>query len=400
MPGEALTIPRGWGIYALGARPDYFAVWNQIREAAPVHDAGDGVFLVTRWDEVNVALRDPRLKAGSGVSESFGGSEGPVDAVVRNWLMSMNGEEHRRARGLVARLFAPRALAAMEPSVRAICRLLVRGFIEKAAVGPADFAAEVSTALPSQVVRLLFAIDDAEWARQVQPLFRSDPPPGQHAFAAVQGLTPYFQDKVQALRARPVGGLLDELSAPDKTGDCLSEAQVIANAVLIVTAAIDTTAGLIGNMLYSLMENLEALARVQADPAAIPGAVDETLRHCPSAPSSTRYAAEDVEIGGVRIPEGGDLFFSLAAANRDPRKFADPDRFDIGRDASVLLTFGGGAHFCLGAALARMEARILFEELFVAGRDFACATPVEWRIDNPTVRAPRRLMVICGGVRP
>jgi len=392
--GEALDIPGGWGVYALNARADYFAVWNRIRETALVHDAGDGVFLVTRWDEVNQALRDPRLRAGSGVSESFGGSEGPVESVVRNWLMSMNGEEHRRARSLVSRLFSPRALTELEPQIRDLCRGLARTFVGKAASDPADFAA-VAAALPSEVVRLLFAIDVDEWARHVAPLFYSDPPPGRDAFAAVQGLTPYFLDKVQAARGRAIGGLLDQLSAPDKAGDCLTEAQVIANAVLIVTAAIDTTAGLIGNMLFSLMDNPAALERVQTDPAAIPGAVDETLRHCPSAPSSTRYAAEDVEIGGVRVPAGSDLFFSLAAANRDPRKFADPDRFDIGRDASALLTFGGGAHFCLGAVLARMEARLMFEELIAAGQDFRLAEPVAWRTDNPTVRSPRRLMVTC-----
>jgi cytochrome P450 len=393
MPGEALDIPRGWGVYALGARADYFALLNRIREDAAVHDAGDGVFLVTRWDAVSAALRDPRLKAGSGVSESFGGGAGPVESVVRNWLMSMNGEAHRRARGLVSRLFQPRALGAMEPRIREICRAMARAFVARAADGPADFASAVATRLPSEVVRILFAIDGAEWDRDVAPLFDSNPPPGRDAFAAVQGLTPYFQDKIRS--GVKTGGLIDELSAPDKDGDCLTEAQVIANSVLIVTAAIDTTAGTIGNMLYSLMASPAAQAQVAADRAAIPGAVDETLRHCPSAPSSTRYAAEDVEIGGVHIPAGSNLFFSLAAANRDPRKFADPDRFDIGRDASALLTFGGGAHFCLGAVLARMEARILFEELFAAGRDFALAEPVAWRIDNPTVRAPKRLMVTC-----
>jgi cytochrome P450 len=143
------------------------------------------------------------------------------------------------------------------------------------------------------------------------------------------------------------------------------------------------------------MENPASLERVQADAALIPGTIDESLRHCPSAPSSTRRTPVDFQLGGVTIPAGSDLFFSFSAANRDPKKFDDPEVFDIDRDASALLTFGGGAHFCLGAGLARMEARLVFEELFAAGRDFTLEEPVRWRVNNPVVRAPEKLMVSC-----
>jgi cytochrome P450 len=173
---------------------------------------------------------------------------------------------------------------------------------------------------------------------------------------------------------------------------------VIANSVLIVTAAVDTTAGLIANTLVELMENPGAMVRIQSDPDLIPGAIDESLRHCPSAPSSTRRTPVDLELGGVAIPAGRDLFFSFTAANRDPKKFIDPDIYDIDRDASALLTFGGGAHFCLGAGLARMEARLVFEELFAAGKGFVLDEPVRWRANNPVVRAPERLMVSCRAV--
>lgn len=200
---------------------------------------------------------------------------------------------------------------------------------------------------------------------------------------------------IKQSRGAKIGGIVDLLNAEDKQGDCLTEAEVIANSVLIVTAAVDTTAGLLANTLFELMELPAAQARVQSDLSLIPNAVDESLRHCPSAPSSTRRTAIDVEIGGVAIPANSDLFFSFAAANRDPKKFADPNRFDIDRDASALLTFGGGAHFCLGAGLARMEARIVFEELYAHARNFALAEPVRWRINNPVVRAPERLMVSC-----
>jgi cytochrome P450 len=391
---ENLGIPAGWRILELGARPDYFEIWNRIRTTAPVYDAGEGVFLITEWELVNGALRNPALRAGSGISAAFG-QESPVESVIRNWLMSLNGEQHRQARGLVARVFAPRSVAEMEPVIRATARRLIAPFVKEASSGGADFVQAVATKLPSEVVRSLFAIDAAEWAAHVEPLFLGPEVHLQDGFAAVFGLTPYFQDKIRQSRREKIGGIVDLLNAEDKQGDCLTEAEVIANSVLIVTAAVDTTAGLIANTLFELMEQPATQARVQADPSLIPATVDESLRHCPSAPSSTRRTTIPVEIGGIAIPADSDLFFSFAAANRDPKKFADPDRFDIDRDASALLTFGGGAHFCLGAGLARMEARIVFEELFAAAHDFRLAEPVHWRINNPVVRAPEKLMVSC-----
>jgi len=389
-----LGIPVGWRILELGVRDDYFDIWKRIREHAPVHDAGEGVFLVTEWDLVNSALRNPILRAGSGISAAFG-QDSPVESVIRNWLMSLNGDEHRLARGLVSRVFAPRSLVALEPVIRETARSLILPFVESACGAPTDFVAGVAARLPSEVVRSLFAIEAAEWARHVEPLFLGENVHLQHGFAAVQDLTPYFQDMIRNARGRVTGGIVDMLSSADKQGDCLTEAEVIANSVLIVTAAIDTTAGLIANTLWELMENRGAAERVQADPALIAGAVDESLRHCPSAPSSTRRTPVDLELGGVTIPAGSDLFFSFSAANRDPKKFADPEVFDIDRDASALLTFGGGAHFCLGAGLARMEARLVFEELFAASRDFILEEPVRWRVNNPVVRAPEKLMVSC-----
>ncbi len=389
-----LGIPVGWRILELGVRDDYFDIWKRIRDHAPVYDAGEGVFLVTEWDLVNSALRSPTLRAGGGISAAFG-QDSPVESVVRNWLMSLNGDEHRLARGLVSRVFAPRSLSELEPVIRRTARSLIQPFVESAGQAPSDFVAAVAAKLPSEVVRNLFAIDAAEWAAHVEPLFLGEAVHLQDGFAAVQGLTPYFQDKIHRSRGQTTGGILDMLSAADKQGDCLTEAEVIANSVLIVTAAVDTTAGLIANTLWELMENPAALARAQANAALIPDAVDESLRHCPSAPSSTRRTPVDFELGGMVIPAGSDLFFSFSAANRDPKKFADPERFDIDRDASALLTFGGGAHFCLGAGLARMEARLVFEELFAASRDFVLAEPIRWRANNPVVRAPEALMVSC-----
>jgi cytochrome P450 len=189
-------------------------------------------------------------------------------------------------------------------------------------------------------------------------------------------------------------GLLRDLRVPDAELGELSPLEVVANAVLLVTAAIDTTRGLIGNALLCLLERPALVERLRREPAAVAAAVEETLRFEPPALSCSRAAREDLKLLDVEIPAGSQLLLGLAAANRDPRRYADPDSFDLDRDRTGLLSFGGGRHVCLGAALARREARLAIERLLVAG---CCElelveTPV-WDTRNPTVRALERLPV-------
>lgn len=391
MPRE---IPRGWKILEIGARADYYDYWNDIRQQSPVHDAGDGLFVVSGWAPAYAGLRHPALHAGSGVAAAFG-FDSPVESVVRNWLMSLNGERHRRARALVARVFTPRALAAMEPVIAALTRTIMQQFVEQARHAPTNFADVAASRLPCEMIRTMFAIAPSEWAEHVEPLFLGGQVHQQDAFAAVAGLTTYFNRIITRSATHDPTGIIGLLQTPNADGDQLDTAEVIANCVLIVTAAIDTTAGLIANMLLRLIEHPAALAQTASDMAAIPAAIEETLRHCPSAPSSTRRAISPVELDGVTIPEGADIFFSISAANRDPAKFTNPDVFDINRSETGALTFGGGAHFCLGAGLARLEARLVFESLLPMARDFTLTEPVIWRSDNPVVRAPERLMISC-----
>lgn len=389
MPRE---IPHGWQILELGTREDYYEYWNDIRRQSPVYDAGDGLFIVSAWEPAHTGLRHPALHAGSGVAAAFG-FDSPVESVVRNWLMSLNGDRHRQARALVARVFTPRALATMEPVIRALTRTIIRQFVEQARLAPTNFADVAASRLPCEMIRTLFAIEPAEWAAHVEPLFLGGAVHQQDAFAAVAGLTTYFNRII--IPSSTHEGIIGLLRTSNDDGDRLDHAEVIANCVLIVTAAIDTTAGLIANTLLRLVEHSAALAQIISDKSVIPAAIEETLRHCPSAPSSTRRAVSPVDLGGVAIPEGADIFFSISAANRDPAKFANPDLFDINRSETGALTFGGGAHFCLGAGLARLEARLVFEELLAQTSNLTLTEPVTWRADNPAVRAPERLMVTC-----
>lgn len=395
---ETIKTPAGWNeVLGLTAREDFHAIWNTLREQGAVLDSGEGLFLVTRWAEGQAFLRDPRVLAGSGTSEAFGGAESPVDSVVRNWLMSRDGESHRLSRGLVARLFTPRALADLERVIAEAAEQLVDDFIAHAAVQrPTDFIALVAQQLPSEVMRRLFGFSPDEWRPAAQALFDHALTETVNPYAAVETMAPYLHEKAQARMRVEDGGILNLLSRADRQGERLTDAEVTANAVLLVTAGIDTTAGLLSNTLLRLCEHPDIQRRVAQDFSLLPGCVDESLRHCPSAPSTTRVAGAELNLGGHVIPKGANLFLSIAAANRDPRQFEAPDDFRIERDcAQTLLTFGAGAHFCLGAALARMEARLTFEALFRRARDFTLTAPVAWRNDNPAVRAPRRLLVSC-----
>lgn len=248
--------------------------------------------------------------------------------------------------------------------------------------------------LPSQVIRTLFGFEPAEWSREIEALFAPGAAGETDALATLNALTQFFQGRLED----PIPeGLLAKLQVPDAELGALSRLEVIANAVLLVSAGIDTTAGLIGSAVRCLLERPALLARVREDPGLIAAAVEETLRFEPPALSCSRTTPEPVVLAGVEIPAGSQLLLSLAAANRDPERYPDPDVFDLDRDHTGLLSFGGGRHFCLGAALARAEAESALERLLLRGKlDLELLSPPRWDPRNPTVRALADLRVRVG----
>jgi cytochrome P450 len=384
----------GWDIYEIALRDDPHAALRELRESDPVHDAGNGVFLVTRHADVLRVLRDPTLRAGSGVSESFGAASGLLHDVMQSWLMALDGPEHGRARGLVSREFTPRRVAALEPAVAQIAERLV-GTLAREAEGSsgADLVRALALALPSEVIRHLFRIGAEEWGERVEPLFRPGGG-GPGGGAVLEELAKYFQEKISRPERLPPDGLLALLRVADPEAGALSDLEVVANCVLLVTAAIDTTTGLVANAVLCLLRHRGALEAVLARPALVEAAVEETLRYEPSALSASRYAPAPVEVGGRALAAGSHLLCSIAAANRDPRRYERPDDFELGRAEREQLGFGGGRHVCLGAPLARLEARAALAALLRRLPRLELAEePVAFRKDNPTVRSPVRLLV-------
>jgi cytochrome P450 len=385
-------------VYAIALEDDPHSPWRDLRESTPVLDAGGGVFFVTRWALVDAILRDPRHRAGVGVAASFGAESGLAFDVMRSWLMALDGPPQQRARDLVRREFTPRKIEGLRPLITTIADDLVSAIESPPIDSTVDLVRELAFALPSEMIRSLFGIEKEEWAVGAESIIRNIGSGPRAGIDMIEGLAREFDGRLRS--GRVPDGLLAQLCKPDPELGALTSLEVVANAVLLVTAAIDTTAGLIGNTTACLLERPGLLERVRAQPELVPAVVEETLRFEPSALSCSRTAGVDLELEGVAIPAGSQLLLGIGAANRDPRRFPEPDRFDIDRDLSGLVTFGGGRHFCLGAALARLEAQIAIERLLVRSDfDYALAGAARWQKRNPTIRAHEALPVIRQSLR-
>ena len=380
----------GWDIYAIALSEDPHARWREIRESEPVLDTGDSVFFVSEWERVNEVLRDARHGAGIGVAASFGATEGLAFDAMGVWLMSLDGAPHTRARGLVRKAFTPRSVEGLRGFIERTCAQCVEDIAATPAGEGVDLIPSLALRLPSEVIRTLFGFRCEEWKAEIEPIFREGA-----GIPAIEALANVFQQRIREDRVPP--GLLADLRIPDEEFGVLSELEVVANAVLFVTAAIDTTAGLIGNAIHCLLERPGLARRLGSERGLAEKVVEETLRFEPPALSCSRTAGLDFELGGVAIPGGSHLLLGLGAANRDPARYAEPDVFDVERDFTQGLSFGGGRHFCVGTALARLEAQIAIEHLFRApGLGLELEGAPVWQSRNPTIRALSSLRVQVG----
>ena len=385
-----------------GLAVDPFPMFGELREHDPVYQTNFGYWYVSRYDDCHAVLRDARLGPGTGVPDSFGLSEGPLFDIMSTWMMALGGADHARVRRLVSSAFTPRAIEMLRPDVERLGTDLVGGLVAK---GGGDIVTDLAFALPMQVVRLLFGVDVDEWDREVAALFdpaRADPAGADAAiddsaggFLAQMGkLADYFWRVVAERRSASGDDVFSMLMRADDQGDTLSDLELVANAVLFVTAGFETTMGLISQAVLALLTYPDQLDELRAHPELVRNTVDEVLRFEPPAVSSTRSTPVDIEIAGVTIPAGSNILVSILAGNRDPRRYDDPDRFVITRDDIRPLTFGGGVHVCIGAALARMEAEVVLTELVAQTSSLALVTdPVRWQTENPTIRRPVELVV-------
>ena len=373
-------------------RDNPFPMFDRLRENDPLYETNFGYWYVTRYDDVVTLLRDTRLTSGRGVPDSLGVTEDPLRGIMDAWMMALDGEAHSRTRRMISRAFTPRSVEGMRPMVTALAERLVGALLER---GGGDIIDHLAFPLPMDVTRVLFGVDSATWDAEVVALF--DPArlaAGGGFVQSMEVLTAFLADFIPNRKAAAGADLFTALSSPDENGDRLSDHEQVANAVLLLTAGFETTMSLIALTVRDLLLHPDQLELLRADWALTRNAVEEVLRYDPPALFTSRFATVDIEVAGGTIPAGSNVLFSSLAANRDPARYPDPDRFDIRRPDIRPVTFGGGVHNCIGAALARLEAEVAIATLFQAAPDLRLTTDdVVWQADNPSVRRPVRLEV-------
>ena len=364
---------------------DPYPLLRELRETSPVHKTGFSDFWVlTRFEDCRAALRDQRLgspEPGEEAPSLLASTRQRRPDGTRS-LLFLNPPDHTRIRSLVSRAFTPRRVEHMRPAVRAMTEELLDPV---AAAGECDLIDKLAFPLPANVISELVGVPvaDRDWLRPlVSDLAATLEPnrrPGEaeRAEAASMKVNQYLNDLIDRRRAEPADDLLSGMIAASDGEDRLTQPEVAVTVSLIYAAGFETTMNLIGNMVHTLMRHPEQLARLRADRSLVPSAVDEVLRFEPPVQIDGRYARADIEIGGHLIPQGHGVLTLLGAANRDPAVVDDPDRFDVGRSEVPMLSFGSGIHYCLGAALARLEGQVVLEALLDR---FSTWTPLR---DNP-----------------
>jgi cytochrome P450 len=345
---------------------DPFPAYDRAREAAPVARLavpGFPMWAVTRHAEARAVLTDPRFALGPG-SFAF---RPDVPERCRPYLRSMGemeGAEHARLRRLVAPAFTARRAAAARPAIARIVHALLDDLEQQAATGPVDLLTTLARPLPIDVICELVGVpqpDRPRWREYGAVIAAGD----GSAFAdAVPGIVDGAVETVASRRADPGDDLISELIRA-QDGDRLSDTEVVSLVWQLVLGG-QTPANLVANAVEALLAHPAQLAALRADPALAPGAVEELMRWCgPQLLTVPRFPTEDVEVGGTPIPAGEPVTIAIAAVNRDPRAFPDPDVLDLRRAPGPAgqLGFAHGPHFCLGAGLARVQTQVALTEL-------------------------------------
>jgi pimeloyl-[acyl-carrier protein] synthase len=344
---------------------DPYPTYHRLRAEDPVHLSPLGFWVLTRYEDVVAALRDPRLgkeAIASFVAARFGA---PVPAVGLS-MLDRDPPDHTRLRGLVSKAFTPRVVEGLRPHIQRIVDGLLARLDGRHAM---DLIEEFAYPLPVIVICQMLGVPVADrdrfkqWGLDIARgldsiLLPPDSEVARRSTAARRALADYFRELIAERRAAPRGDMLSDLITAEEAGDKLSTDELLATCILLLVAGHETTVNLIGNGTLALLRHPDQLRRLREDPGLIASAVEELLRYDGPVQRTARIPSEDVTIAGRVIPKGELVMPFIGAADRDPAQFPDPDRLDIARSDNRHIAFGWGIHFCLGAPLARLEGQI------------------------------------------
>ncbi|MBS0208031.1 MAG: cytochrome P450 [Planctomycetes bacterium] len=380
-----------------------YPLYARLRSENPVHwDPYLHAWIVTRYEDVITVLSKfsaeraptPEFFAALGAPEVS-----PIAAVMVKQMLFRDGAAHSRLRKLAAGAFVPARVRVLHDRIQEIATKLVDDIIARG-TGRLDMLADFAEPLPAIVTAEMLGVpvEDhqnlKDWSVTFAEMlgnFQHNPDRLPGVQRAVENLSAYFQERIREQRVTPREGLVHTLLNAEIDGDRLTEDEVIANCIVTMVGGLETTTNLIGNGMLSLLRNPDQMERLRREPEIMPAAVEELLRYESPSQHTARLAPEDTMLGGKLIRKRQAVIAVMAAGNRDPERFPEPDRLDFDRPDNRHLAFGWAAHFCFGAPLARIEAVISFETLL---RRFPVLEltdePLSWR-DNLGLRGLRSL---------
>jgi len=380
-----------------------YPLYERLRTAAPVYwDPYLHAWVVTRYADVITVLHHfsanrtptPEQLAAIGLAELA-----PVAQVMVKQMLFMDAPDHTRLRGLASTAFTPARVEALRSHIREILDDLLKPLLR---AGRMDVIADLAAPLPAIVTAEMMGVSTGDanqlkdWSAdfaEVLGNFQHNPDRASRTLKCVEEMTSYFRDAIQSQRDQPRDGLINALLTAELDGDRLTEEEIIANCIVTMVGGQETTTNLIGNGMLTLLRHPDEFERLRNDLTLVPSAVEELLRYESPSQHTARICPEDSELGGKKIRKGQAVIAVMGAGNRDPERFPDPDRLDLGRTDNRHLAFGWASHFCFGAPLARIEGQLVFEAIASRMTNLKLAAgPLVWR-DNLGLRGLTSLPV-------
>jgi len=347
------------------ARDDPWPLYRSLQDRLRVFLTPDGAYVLTRYDDCVSLLRDPRssVSASNLSPEVLARYQGNISDFDLPVLLFQDPPDHTRLRGLVSKAFTPRVMEGLRAHIEQLVDEMLDAVIDG---GQMDVLGDLAYPLPVTVICELLGVpvEDRDqfrpWSSAASRLLDGDLEPAvmNEGLIAVMQILNALNQHIEERRRQPRHDLLSALVAAEEAGDRLTHEELLATVTLLFIAGHETTMNLIGNGVYALLRHPDQLARLRNDPSLTKDAIEELLRFDGPVHLTGRIPTEPLTIGEVRIPAGFQVVTLLAAANRDPARFAHPDSLQIDRPDNHHLTFSSGPHFCLGATLARIEGQV------------------------------------------